>query len=339
MVLLAEMVRLLSDESNLVNVATAYNVTSATYATIHDYENVVLTKAGLLLIAFDGSLGSAGNGYIRVRIGASLYSFACKQAGAAGVHYTFMVYLAAGTYDVLVEGCVPAGGISIIVDDFQAGFVNFSDLTGEALVAYTGAIAKTTAARNTPLGVIKNTVYCVTVYAITAGAQTNMENPGNTLTNGVQILIDGVQQSWTERWQGDANGMAAGGKLYKSASAGVSHSITVTTDNGATAVNVSVAVCPWILTNALSEIVSLDFPRGSTVYVTEEPLDGNPTKYIYIGKIRGVTFGAATDYYSSASATGISAFSYTFEFVNVSQCLLQVYGFGGCISSIAVDLR
>jgi len=339
MIFSSEMVRLLSDELNLIKVATVYNVTSATYATIHDYGNVTLSKAGLLLICFDAGLGSAGNGYIRVRIGASLYSYACKQVGASTLHYTFITYLAAGTYGILVEGCVPAGGISIIVDDFQAGFVNFSDLQGSALAAYAGAIDKTTVVRATPVGNIKNTVYCVTVYAITAGAQTNMENPGDALTNGVQVLLDGVQQTWTERWQGDVNNMAAGGKCYISASAGASHIVTITEDNVATAENISVAVCPWILPNELFEIVALDFSQGSTLYLTEEPLDGNPTKYVYVGKVRGITFGASTDYYGSASAVGISAFSYTFEYVKVSQCLLQVYGLGGCISIIAVDVR
>ncbi len=340
MTLLSEMVRLLSDESNLINDATSYNVTSAAYAAIHDYGNVVLSKAGLLLISFDGLLGVGGVGFIRVRIGASLYAFACRTATTASTRYTFIVYLAAGTYGILVEGCVPAGGGAVIyVNDFQAGFVNFSDLTGEALVAYTGAIAKTTAIRATPAGNIKNTVYCVTVYAITAGAQTNMENPGDALTNGVQVLLDGVQQSWTERQQGTVNDMAAGGKLYVVASAGASHSITITEDNAATAENVSVSVCPWILTNALSEVVSLDITQGSTLYLTEEPLDADPTKYVYVGKVRAVTFGVATDYYTSASATGISAFSYTFESVDVSQCLLTVYGLGGCIAVVAVDLR
>jgi hypothetical protein len=166
-----------------------------------------------------------------------------------------------------------------------------------------------------------------------------MENPGDALTNGVQVLLDGVQKSWSERHQGDTNGMAAGGKCYVAASAGVSHSITITMDNGATAVNVNVAVCPWILPSALSEIITLSISQGSTLYVMEEPLDGNPTKYTYVGKVRGITFGASTDYYSSASAVGISAFSYTFESVKASQCLLQVYGLGGCISIIAVDVR
>lgn len=341
MTLLSEMVRLLSDESNLINDATDYSVISATYATIHDYGNVVLSKAGILLIKFKAVM-SNGWGYFRIRIGATLFSYACKASANPPVTCSFMVYLAAGTYDVLAEGA-SAGGTSCHIYDFQAGFTNFSDLTGEALVAYTGAIAKTTTIRVTPVGNLKNTVYAVTIYGWTPAAEntgfTNLENPGEELTNGVRIYLDGVQQPWSERYQGDVAERAAGGKCYVATSAGVSHSVTITKDYVSTTISINVAVCPWILPYALSEIVALDFPQGSTLYLTEEPLDANPTKYVYVGKIRGVTFGAATDYYASASATGISAFSYTFESVKASQCMMTVYGLGACVSIIAMDLR
>lgn len=333
MTIQAEMVRLLSSESNLLNVVTEYNRTNTAYGSVHNYGNVVLPVDGLLLVNLQ-SKGSVG--YLRFKIG-GVYAYAIRLNSAAYVTLSFSVYLAAGTYEIDVESAASSG--AVYIQNFQAGFASFSDLQGSVLAAYAGAIAKTTTVRATPAGNLKNTVYCVNVYAITAGAQTNLENSGDALTNGVQVLLDGTQQTWSERNQGDANGMAAGGKCYIAASAGVSHSITITTDNGATAVNINVAVCPWILPYALSEIVTLDFPQGSTVYLTEEPLDANPTKYVYVGKIRGVTFGVATDYYASASATGISAFSYTFESVKVSQCIMTVYGLGGCISIIAVDLR
>ena len=336
---LPEMVRVLADESNLINVATSYNVTSATYATIHDYGNVVLSKAGLLLISFWSGLGAGGVGFIRVRVGASLYSYAIRVTSTSASNFTFLTYLAAGTYDILVEGCVPAGGVAINTYDFKAGFVNFSDLEGSVLAAYAGAIAKTTTVRATPAGNIKNTVYCVTVYAITAGAQTNMENPGDALTNGVQVLLDGVQQSWSERWQGTVNGMAAGGKLYVAASAGVSHSITITEDNAATDETVNVAVCPWVLPPVGFEPVELSFPDGSTVYVVSEPLNVDVSKSVKVGKFRAVSFGDAMDYYYTSTGTGILISSYTFETVKVAGNVMVVSGFGGCISAVVVDLR
>jgi hypothetical protein len=333
--LLPEMLRILSDESNLINVATSYNVVSAAYATIHDYGDVTLSKAGLLLIKFTAG-PSSGTGYFRIRVGATLYAYACKLATTTTC--SFIVYLDAGTYGILAEAA-GAGGITNYIHDFQAGFANFSDLTGEVLAAYVGAIAKTTTVRVTPVGDIKNTVYCVTVHAVTAGAQTNLENPGDALTNGVQILIDGVQQSWSERYQGDVNGMAAGGKLYVAASAGVSHSITVTEDNAATDETVSVAVCPWILPPVAFEPVEFSFSGGSTVYVVTEPLNVDVSKSVKIGKGRAVSFGDATDYYYASSGTGILISSYTFEAVKVGGNIMAVSGFGGCISVVAVDLR
>jgi hypothetical protein len=331
------MVRQLSSEANLLNVATAYTRTNVAYGSIHNYGNVTLPEDGLLLLYFETYSSAITFGSLRFKIG-GIYAYALTPTSGTYYAASFLVYLPAGTYEIDVEGAGFSGG-TVGIRLLQAGFAAFSDLSGSAVAAYAGAIAETTTVRATPLGNIKNTVYCVVVYAVTAGAPTNLENPGDAFTNGVQVLLDGVQQSWSERSQGGSNDMAAGGKCYVSASAGTSHSITITEDNAATDENVCVAVCPWILPYALSEAVTLDITQGSTLYLTEEPLDANPTKYVYVGKVRAVSFGAATDYYASASATGISAFSYTFESVDISQCLLQVYGLGGCIALIAVDLR
>jgi hypothetical protein len=252
--------------------------------------------------------------------------------------YSFVCYLAAGTYAVLAEGM--ANGGTLTMGGFQLGFVNFSDLQGSVLAVYAAGISKTTTVRLTPLGNIKNTAYCVTAYAVTAGAQTNFENAGEALTNGVQVLLDGVQQTWHERYAGDfQNDMPAGGKCYVSASAGTSHTVTVTKDNVDTVVNVSVAVCPWILPSAVFEPITLDFSQGSTVYVVAEPLDGNPTKFVGAGKERAVTFGASDDYYGSSSAVDLVVFSYTFEVVKVGGCGVFASGLGGCISHVGLDAR
>ncbi|MEM1530477.1 MAG: hypothetical protein QXI05_02955, partial [Candidatus Bathyarchaeia archaeon] len=45
------------------------------------------------------------------------------------------------------------------------------------------------------------------------------------------------------------------------------------------------------------------------------------------------------NYYNTASGTGILYWNYTFESVEVGQCVLLVSGNGGCISIIAVDVR
>jgi hypothetical protein len=102
---------------------------------------------------------------------------------------------------------------------------------------------------------------------------------------------------------------------------------------------VKVIICPWIIANSEYNPVDMDFPQGSTMYVVLEPLNLNPTKNLKLGRVRGVSFGDSTDYYSTISGTGIQSWSYTFETVEVSNCLLNISGEGGCISILAVDIR
>ncbi|MEM3581526.1 MAG: hypothetical protein QXQ64_09785, partial [Candidatus Bathyarchaeia archaeon] len=97
--------------------------------------------------------------------------------------------------------------------------------------------------------------------------------------------------------------------------------------------------CPWILGTSEHQPIQLDFPQGSTLYLVLEPLWGNPTKTVKLGKKRAFSFGDATDYYSTASGTDILAWNYTFETVEVGQAVLLIGGYGGCISIIGVDVR
>jgi hypothetical protein len=331
------MVRDLASEDNLINDPASYTTTSATFVTLKDFGDVVVPADGLVLVNFKQSQPVAqGTSRIRIKVG-GVYAYATKHTVQGLITYSFICFLAAGTYAVIAEGRM--GYISVTMSDFQLGFVNFTDLQGSALAVYAAGISKTTTARLTPVGNIKNTVYCVTVYATTAGGQTNCENSGESLTNGIQVLLDGVQKAWDERWQGDVNDMPAGGKCYVSASAGASHTVTVTKDNANTVVNISVAVCPWILPGTVFEPIDLDFSQGSTVYVVAEPLDANPTKFVGVGKEHAVTFGTSTDYYSSSSAVDIVSFSYTFEVAKVGECGVYASGFGGCISHVGLDAR
>jgi hypothetical protein len=103
--------------------------------------------------------------------------------------------------------------------------------------------------------------------------------------------------------------------------------------------SIIIIVSPWILGYSEGEVFNLNFPQGSTLYVVTEPLWNDVTKTVKIGKKRARTFGDSTDYYYTASGTGILNGSYTFESVPVSNCVLVVSGFGGCISIIAVDVR
>jgi hypothetical protein len=98
-------------------------------------------------------------------------------------------------------------------------------------------------------------------------------------------------------------------------------------------------LCPWIIPNESYEPVSLNFPVGSTLYLSTEPLDANPTKTHKIGKARIVSFGDTTDYYDTDSGVGILPLSYTFETIEPTSIQLFIAGFGGCISLVGVDLR
>jgi hypothetical protein len=70
-----------------------------------------------------------------------------------------------------------------------------------------------------------------------------------------------------------------------------------------------------------------------------ESLDADPTKNSKIGKVRAVTYGDATDYYSTATGTGILSHIYTFELVEIGSVTLTVNGLGGCISLVGLDDR
>ena len=88
----------------------------------------------------------------------------------------------------------------------------------------------------------------------------------------------------------------------------------------------------------LSTPMTLNFSQGSTFYSTLEPMFADPTKFIGVGQPRAISFGSATDYYNSTSATGIISYSYVFDVVDISWNF-DCYGMGGCISVIGVDAR
>ena len=354
MVLLSEQERILADEENLVDDAVEYAFTTS-WATVKDYGVVTLTKAGLFCFKYSVKESTSTQAMqCRLKVG-SLYVHITGAAitVVAGAPYTFYgcVYLAAGSYSVLFEGKQTTGaGGTIKVYNFQCGYANFNDLTGSAYAVYSGASAHNTAVRKTPIGNLSRTTLLIVVAAATAAAVTNMENPGDSFTNGVSVLVDGVQQTFARRYHdsdaGNLNG--AWGVVVASVTAGADpeHSVTVATDNGATVAVISVVTCPWILgttpdypVTTYPFPVTLGFAQFSTLYVYLEPLHFDETKFIGVGKKRAVSHGAASDFYSSATGMGLVLFSHTFELVSVSNTALALNGLGGCISHVGVDVR
>jgi len=334
MVMLLENVRNLSRESNLIDNGTDYTLTSSGWATLHDYGNIALyNELNLVVFSVKFSVGGSQR-YARLKIG-SYYVWGKNDVAIAT--YTGIACLPSGLYDVLLEGRDDSGG-SVTVDRLQVGKAFLSDATGYGLTSYASAITLRTPARNNlPCGPLKNAMFMVRVWASTGGAQTNFENPGDSLTNGVSLAVDGVQVSWSVRDQDAGSIGNACATYYGSLSVVASHTFTISKDNGGTTVHITVYVNPWLLGNATHEPVTLCFAERSTLYVTMEPLDADPTKTGKLGKTRAVTFGAATDFYDTQSGTGIKVFSHTFTDLKPSETMFLVDGLGGCISNIGVD--
>jgi hypothetical protein len=325
---LAEQVRSLTDESNKIDDSAVYTRDNAAWGTLKDYGNITLTEDSLVVFKFTVNIGSA----YRLKIG-SYYVYGCYTTG----YKTGISFVAAGTYAVLMEQ--KNSGLSGSVSAFQLGVAKFSDQVYSNLAAYSSQINKTVLARTTCIGSLKNAVFAVNVWAYTPGGQTNFENVGDALTNGVQLSVDGVQVDWTTRIHDTASDETAYANFYGSLSVGSAHTFTIGKDNANTVVHISIVACPWLLATVDNQPMTLDFPQASTLYVTLEPLDKDPTKNSKIGKVRAVSYGDATDFYSTASGTGILSHTYTFEIVAVSDVSVFVNGFGGCISLVGLDER
>jgi hypothetical protein len=346
MTLLTELERNLGVECNLINDPTSYSTSSyASFALLKDWGNVTLSNAGLLLIFFQMYVsGSNYTGYVRIKVGSN-YVYCQKTGNTSSTMITVgaAIYLAAGTYDVRAEGCNPTGGGSYYtyLQNFQCGYTSFNDLVGSAEVAYGSSIALTVSSRLTPMGTLNQAVYLVQCMAYTSGAVTNFNNVGDSLTNGVSITIDGVQKNWSERCQDTDKVQAASARLALPFSVGSSHTIVITKSNSSTVVDISVVACPWILGDINHSPVNMSFSQGSTAYANVEPLFLNPTKFVGVGMVHGVSFGAADDYYASTSAVDVISFSYTFLFTDLSSLpnFLFFNGTGGCIVAIGVDVK
>jgi hypothetical protein len=338
MVLLTEQERILSKEANLINDATNRLISGTSMATIHDWGNATLSEAGILLTLFDLSgYGSASNTYVRFKVG-SLYFYAVVRTTATYATYGAAIYLAAGTYDVLVEGCTTPSG-SGAIRNVQVGFCKFNDLQGSADAVYSNSIALTVANRTTPAGPLSQATYLVQCFADTPAGVTNFEDVGDNLTNGVSVTIDGVQLNWDEKNQDADSKQAASARVSLPCTVGSSHTVAISKRNANTVVNISVIACPWILPSSNYSPVQITFSQGSTLYCTLNALFIDPTKFAGIGVVRGVDFGISYDYYNSVSGIGLIQYSYTIDVADISQVNVILNGLGGCIEIIGVDAR
>jgi hypothetical protein len=348
-----EQERKIIEEIQLIDDPTQYNLPT-TYGAAHSYGNIAIPKAGI--IAVNLSLWEdygvetyqlkASIGGIPVWSTGAAITKAGPSGGGVVANFHFLVYLNAGSYAVLVEGKSSALN-KFRICNFKLGFGTFNDLIGTNLAAYGTTLTHNTPQRTTPIGTLTRTTLYIRVCATSAAAASNMENVGETLTNGVSITVDDAQVSWLERYQNNvADGQSASGLAVLSLTTGANHTVALTLRNAATAANITIICCPWILgttpdypkTQYKFPIDTLNFSPKSTLYVVLEAYSAVPSKFIAVGKSRLVSHGLTHDYYASETSADTLVFSYTFEIVDVSTICIVTDGLGGCISYIGVDL-
>ena len=279
------------------------------------------------------------------------------------------VVLAAGSYTFKFQTMDPVNaGVGLTIDNIKIAALKFDDVDKASYdngnVA-AGNNATTTilstqtvpasAARKTCVGPIKKYTALIACYMQGNERKSIPKSPGEGNESGKlswKIYIDGTQTAWDDRKEDYGNytaqnptwGEGCYGLLAIPVDAGSTWQLRIDVYNNTGGSKtcrayVKIVLCPWIIPNEEYEPVTLDFAQGATLYVVLEPLEENPTKDVKIGKVRFVSFGDATDFYSKGTGTGILSHSYTFEAVEIEEALMLISGFGGCISILAVDER
>lgn len=347
MPLLSEQIRDPSTEACLIDDMATYTINSATWATVKNYGNIVLAADSLVLFHYTVYGGNVGNS--RLKIG-TLYvtGGATASVGVTEERYGFC-YLAAGTYQVVVEG-VDYNAAALSISNFSLGSIVLPDFQAAALQIYSGMVtAPAVSSRKTLIGNLVNCILAIQAFATTSADVTNFENVGDNLTNGVSISVDGSQVNWSERNQDNslAKG-AAGAKCHYPVSIGSSHTVTISKRNANTVVHLSVVMCPWLCAGSIAQqycpVYPFTFPQGTTLYVVLEPLSGLLLKGVAFGRKHATTLDTLDDYYASFSGSsggtgGVVTGSYHFEKEDPAKQYFIVYGLSGFISIIAVDLR
>ncbi|RJS76236.1 hypothetical protein CW712_02380 [Candidatus Bathyarchaeota archaeon] len=369
--LLSEQVRMVRDEEVFATGATAWD----TGGDWKDQKtvNVTLSKTKIVYMGFSLEVNGNYEGAGRILLdGVPVVSSGYNSPEDLISRHMYVV-LSAGSYTVKFQTAVWSGstGNGLRMNDTRVAALNFPDKqrnSWDSTVSCPSGTETTVlnqnftvpATRKLAVGSIKKYVAVVTVYmwnnygrrnAVKNAGEPNESSPDGSWFNW-RIYVNDTQKDWTERRNDRGtsdgslgSGVGAYGQLRLVLDPGTTYNLKVKAYNGiSSAYNgravVEIMLCPWIMTDEDYEPVSLDFPQGSTLYVTIEPLhDNTATKYVRVGKQRFVSFGDSTDYYKALSGTGILEFNYTFETVEVVNSVLHVKGYGGCVSIIGVDAR
>lgn len=367
--LLSEMVRKISDEEILVNDTTSYAGSGVCDWVTLATKQVTLSSQRIVFVRFTGYAHNC-TGNARVLLGSvPLLSTGALTISQTRTVETFVV-LTAGTYTFTFQISnisVGTGGTMKITLIYIAS-LNFSDVASlyadsgniqvgnNATVTVLDQNVTMASARRTPAGTTKE-VWCfikALMFAVDLRKSTVINNGATSGLVNWRLKIDNAQKTWTEKYDdylsslagtNDAYAEGAYGCFLVKLNVGQTVNIKIEAYNYNTGASqtcravITVIACPWFMGNAEHQPISLSFPQGSTLYLVTEPFTGDPAKTVKIGKKRFVSYGDTTDYYYTASGTGILTAAYTFEAVTVESCVLLVGGSGGCISVIAVDVR
>jgi len=307
------------------------------WTTIHEYGSITLSEDSVIAFRYTFDATPDGLGTHRLLFGSTPISGGPLDSSSKT--FKGLVALPAGTYTVKIEGVCFRGAVK--VSELQVGVVSFRDLEKSNITEYASPITVSLDQRKLCVGEINRATLFVLVFAYTPDQETCLDNPSESNVNGVKASVDGEGLSWVERVNDNVDKFygASFGIATTTLTVDESHTITITKSNSNTVVYISFILCPWIIPYGDYQPLTLDFPQGSTLYLTFEPLIEDPIKNVKLGKKRAVSFGDSTDYYGTATGTGILAWNYTFETVEVENCVLTVEGYGACISIIGADVR
>jgi len=346
--LLSECERDWSNEATLIEDRTVYTRSNAAWGTLHSYGNINLASAGIVVIAFKARSDRA-RAKVRVSIAAEyVIGSGTLEVGGTEVYteYYCICYVDSGAKAVLVESCsvdTTTGLPNVFVKDFILGTVDLNDVDAEILYSGTAIKTMNVATRSSFYGSISKVVLGINVMAYTTGpAQASMENIGEALTNGVQVLVDGNQVDWHYRNQDNQTPYgAAQGIAHVTVTAGANHTVQITRDNANTVLWVSIVASPWLLGGDISEAhcpITMSFPQGSTLYVIIQPMSGLQNIGVGFGMKLACTHDD-DDFFSHTVDTGCQTLSYTIDAQTISTMKFTAYGVTGCISYIGVDIR
>lgn len=345
-VLVEDVRHLAVEQNNIVADATEYATSSTSMALLRDYGNVTLSVAGFLMFMFDVK-GNATGGWWKLKVGGlEVFGYSTNSTSyVVQVGKGAFIYLPAGTYDIQLWAGSGSTG-TVYAKNFYAGFFQMSDQDNSIQpTTYATQLSLTVAARTTCVGPLKQTAVKVQVFARTPSGQTNLENVGDTLTNGVALTVNGSQVSWDNRLQDTNPEQCCFGDYSYVGAVGSAQTFAISLRNANTVVVINVRACPWLLPSSSQttyEPVTLSFSQQSTVYINLAPLTVDETKTLNLGKKRALSFGSATDYFSTSSGTGLVSWNYTFSLVQLGDVQLFAYGTTNgstCIEMIGVDAR